>query len=146
MLGLAVGANAQESTGTQKDAKEVLTVPATKEGVNARELEVLKKHYKWKKSDEFPKGYTLEELYKIMDDSTDNTLELEDYDWQVRKLVVALMVVGDKAFAKELDGRAVPVQKEAITMLAPLWEKYKLHYPEVEQLAAAIKQLPEAKS
>lgn len=143
LLGMAAGATAQEGTGPQTEAWEALPVPATKEGVSAREMEVLKKHYKWKKSDQLPKGYTLKELYTIMDDSADNTLEMEDYDWQLRKLVVALMVVGDKAFAKELDGRAVPIQKEALQMLTPLWEKYKLHYPKTEELAAAIKRLPE---
>ncbi|HWL54545.1 MAG TPA: hypothetical protein VNQ90_19045 [Chthoniobacteraceae bacterium] len=114
------------------------------EGVSPKEMAILRKHYQWKKDETLPADYSLEALLKVMDDSADNTLELEDYDWQARKLVIALMVVGDQRFAKELDGRAVPVQREAITMLAPLWEKYGLHYPEVQEIAAAMARLEPA--
>jgi len=124
---------------TEADPPQKNVAAEAAKGVNPKEMGVLIKHYQWKKDEALPREYSLEALLKVMDDSADNTLELEDYDWQARKLVVALMVVGDRRFAKELDGRAVPVQKEAITMLAPLWEKYALHYPEVQEIAAALR-------
>jgi len=147
LTGMGLCAKAEEKPPAASSASAVSTVPAgsagteAAEGLSPREKEVLRKHYQWKKGESLPTAYSLEELHRIMDDSADNTLELEDYDWQVRKLVIALMVTGDRRFAKELDGRAVPVQKEAITMLRPLWEKHQLRYPEVEEIAAAIKRL-----
>lgn len=107
--------------------------------VSPAEMQVLVKHYRWKKDGEFLVNPSLEEICKVMDDCADNTLELEDYDWQARKAVALLMVIGDKRFAKELDGRAVSVQREVVLMIKPLWEKYGLRYPETERIAAALK-------
>lgn len=119
---------------------EMVLPAASPKGISAKEMAVLKKLYRWSKEDTIPKSYTLSELHKIIDDCADNTLEREDYDYQVRKVAMALMVVGDKAFAKELDGRAVSVQKEAAQMLKRLWKKYKLRYPATEAIANAALQ------
>ncbi len=116
----------------------ILQPPAERPGINRREMDALVQSYYWQRNSPVP-SYTPAELSGLLRALENPRLDGESAELAFSRVVLALAVVGDEAFAKALSQQSAFVRKRLSRDLPYLWPRYQLKYPRTRNLLLKIR-------
>ena len=112
------------------------SIPDSSPGINVAERKILETYYYYKHSDHHSPSFDDEELAKLMDKSTDSTLDGAYAEAHSSSIALALAFVGDERFASVLSTRAPDVRYAVCNRVALTLKHSSLKYPKAEALLA----------